>query len=117
MDNACYCDFDPPSVCHVNIRKARKKHVCSECESIIAPGEQYEHVWGVWDGWPNTNKTCCRCLALRDHLDDLPCFCWSYGGLLEQAREEIIEMMGDDTGFRFRALRLLLAIRRGRGYV
>jgi hypothetical protein len=49
-----------------NKQKARKDHLCGECERTISPGEEYERVFGSWEGSISTHKTCSDCLSVRD---------------------------------------------------
>ena len=49
----------------VTTPKARKTHVCSECGSIISPGEKYERTSGLLDRF-KTYKTCLFCADVRD---------------------------------------------------
>jgi hypothetical protein len=59
---------DGPS-CHTqSFPTARKEHRCGECSETIAPGSRYERVTGVWDGRPDTLKTCLSCVEIRDHF-------------------------------------------------
>lgn len=50
------------------IRRARKEHRCEECHEVIKPGDRYEFVSGIWDGWPSALKTCLSCVEIRDHF-------------------------------------------------
>jgi hypothetical protein len=54
-----------PSCSLRKIRKARKKHKCCECYTNIEKGSQYEYISGVWDGVPDSFKTCLTCSGLR----------------------------------------------------
>lgn len=91
MGCSCICsfDYDPASVYHEKIRKARKEHICCECRETIKPGEKYEHVSGCWDGSWSTYKTCLVCLNIRK---DLCCGSWLFGEL----RDAIWEAHGVD---------------------
>ena len=90
--SACYCDYEMPSVCRVETRKAIKQHRCCECRRIIQPGERYEHVWGVWEDKPDTHKTCQHCVGLREYvIAHVPCFCWLY----ESMREDALQVLRD----------------------
>ena len=101
----CYCDYDGPSVWNSTEPVARVEHECYECRCTILPGEKYEYVWGIWD-YPETFKTCPRCLALRKWvLAHVPCFCWSHGGLLEEARDTIDHYQNECEGLWFGFLR------------
>lgn len=89
----CHCVLsDPPSCFSKKTRRAKKEHWCCECRRLIKPGEHYEYASGVWDGNPDSFKTCERCVRLRDvHVaaesavggDCLPVF----GDLLQQIGE------------------------------
>lgn len=73
MDCSCVAyggggDCCGPSARIVKIRKARKLHICCECRGSIVPGEAYEYFSGVWDGNPDSFKTCLACSELRDTL-------------------------------------------------
>lgn len=67
----CSCDFDdarPLSPCAVKIVKARKEHMCDECEETIKPGEQYESIRGKCEeGWIE-HKTCIPCQRIRKNF-------------------------------------------------
>jgi hypothetical protein len=104
---ACYCDFDPPSVCRQETRYARKTHRCCECGRAIKPGERYEHVWGIWDGRPDTFKTCHICVSLREYVAaHVPCFCWNYENMREEALETLREYADQAPGLFFGGARL-----------
>jgi len=47
---------------------ARKSHRCCECDREIAPGEKYERVDGIWEGYPRSYKTCIDCASVRNSL-------------------------------------------------
>ncbi len=86
----CYCDYEMLSVSREETRKARKSHTCCECRRTIQPGEPYEHVWGVWEGKPDTYKTCQHCVGLREYVRaHVPCFCWAYENMREDALETL----------------------------
>jgi len=86
--DACSCvyvgDYDPADFTDSKVRKARKEHKCTDCSRTIGAGEDYEHVFGVWDGSTHTFKTCKDCLSVRDVF-----FCegYVYGGLWELLTE------------------------------
>jgi hypothetical protein len=61
-------DGDGPSCYKQTVRKARKKHQCCECAQDIMPGQRYQHDSGIWDGSPNSYKTCLSCVEIRDHF-------------------------------------------------
>ena len=104
---ACYCDGDPPSVISIVSRKARKPHRCCECGRTIHAGEKYEHVWGIWDSRPDTFNTCHLCTDLRELVaHSVPCFCWNYGNMREDAIETLREYAGEAPGLFFGGARL-----------
>jgi hypothetical protein len=74
-----------------SVVKARKTHRCTECGRDIPAGEEYEYVFGVWDGDPSTYKTCRDCLSLRSSF-----FCdgWFYTRVLGDLGEHIGNMEG-----------------------
>ncbi len=93
----CACDYDPPSFYSRDVRRARKQHKCFECGGAIFPGDKYEYVSGKWD-WFSEFHTCSRCSDLRTWVtNNLPCFCWAHGNMLEDAREAV-----EDAHFRAR---------------
>ncbi len=73
-------DIDFPELISVNIRKAIKKHICTECGGFINPGDKYEHVRLMMGGHWDTYKTCDTCLNVRKIQ-----FCgnWICGNLYE----------------------------------
>lgn len=52
---------DMPEFTDREIRKARKKHRCCECNVIIKPGDKYVRTCGVWDYGFNYFKQCLGC--------------------------------------------------------
>ena len=116
MSYECVCDWDPPSLYTSTIVKAaRKEHQCEECRRTIKSGESYELVWGMWDGRPDTFKTCSHCLALRDWVKaHVPCFCWAHGNIREDALAAAEGYAHEAPGLLFGAYRREVAIRRAR---
>jgi hypothetical protein len=49
-------------------RKARKMHVCSECDSHIKPGDRYEYVCTLFDGAWDHMAVCMDCTSVRNAL-------------------------------------------------
>jgi hypothetical protein len=47
-------------------RKARVEHKCCECSTVIAKGQKYQYLSGVWDGRGDSFKTCLPCAELRE---------------------------------------------------
>lgn len=92
MSIDCYCDYEPVTIYSASTPRARKEHRCDECGTKIKPGEQYENVFAVWEGYPSTYKTCERCYDLRQWVkNSVPCFCWAHGNMIEDAGEAIYE--------------------------
>jgi hypothetical protein len=109
----CYCDYEPPSFCRREIRKARKPHKCDECSGLIAVGEHYEHVRGKWEGAMDTFNTCERCVDIRTWTENnVPCLCWAHGNMIDDCRaavEEAVYRAKDETiGLRFGLLRRIV---------
>ena len=55
----------PQAFCETK-RKAKKEHKCCECKEIISKGEIYIYSSGIWDGEPNSYKTCLTCESVRN---------------------------------------------------
>ncbi len=86
--SSCICvepSDSAPRVYGDSIVVARKKHICCECRAAIQPGQRYEVVKGLWDGWA-TYKTCEICAAVRDEY--MACGS-SFGKLWEHIHEAI----------------------------
>ncbi len=117
MSYDCYCDYDPPSFLCERILKARKEHRCFECRRTIVKGQPYERTAGVWNGSFSTYKICFACRTLREWVSiSLPCFCWCYGNMLEDAATTISEACSrapeEMKGVTFGFLRLLYKVKR-----
>lgn len=116
MNDACYCDYESPSVFHEETRKAIRPHKCGECGRRIQTGETYEHVWGVWGGVSSHHKTCLHCRGFREYVRaHVPCFCWEYENMLEGATETLREYAYEAPGLWFGGARLLVNINKLRG--
>lgn len=61
------CDCVTPSAFNEKMRNAIKEHNCCECSKQIKPGEKYQYCSGVWDGAPDSYKTCLLCVKLREN--------------------------------------------------
>jgi hypothetical protein len=86
----CHCssDYNPPSVFNQKDVKARKPHKCSECYRVIAIGETYRNVFGVWDGSSETFFWCAHCDAAQSIVEAATdCHCYLFGALWEDFRE------------------------------
>lgn len=86
----CSCDYDPNRVWRRDERKARKEHVCEECNEVIEVGARYAYTTYLpYDGPPWQVYICCLpCEAIKDEWAD----CCYIGGL----REAIWECLGLD---------------------
>lgn len=81
----CSCDGEPSTVYNSSTPRARKRYSCDECGSAILPGERYENVFGIWEGWPTTFRTCEPCYDLRVWVrNNVPCLCIMHGDMDEQ---------------------------------
>jgi len=82
-DYYCDCSVDIDEIAkvyHIETPRARKEHVCCECNEPIPVGQRYEKTTALWDGQWNTYKTCAPCLRMRED------FCpggWYFGFLGE----------------------------------
>lgn len=113
----CVCDYD--YVLQIMdqrvVKSARKDHRCTECRRPIKQGESYEFVFGFAEGEGETYKTCSHCLALREWVKaHVPCFCWAYTMVREDALETAQEYAHEAPGLLFGAYRREIAIRRAR---
>lgn len=109
----CYCDYEPAEVWSSRNPVARKEHCCDECSVTIKPGEQYEYVFGVWDGWAYTYKTCERCFNIRQWVrNNVPCLCWAHTNMIEDCKEAVEEAHfrapEETQGLRFGLLRRIV---------
>lgn len=50
-------------------RKARKTHLCIECDRTIQSGETYTKSAGVWEGNFQSCKRCAHCMAYMRIID------------------------------------------------
>jgi len=115
----CYCDYESPAVERTKIVKARKAHKCYECRRSIRVGERYEYTFQVYDGYPESYHLCENCRDIRVFVsNNLPCFCWAWGSLLDDAKEAIKEAYyraGDEVrGVAFGLGRLIVKAKRAR---
>jgi hypothetical protein len=103
-------------------RTARRQHTCIECRTTIQPGDVYEYASGVWEGRPESFKTCqpcvdarnfyegdCDSVSFRDNEEGAFCF--------GQVEQDLIDFAGDcqpGTGLKFGAYRHAIGIKRRR---
>src|SRR5512141_2158603 len=114
MSYYCECDGDPLNILDERfVIAARKDHKCSECGRTIKTGESYEFVFGLANGKGHTYKTCVQCLNLRNWITaHIPCFCWSYTMMREDAINVARAAAHEAPGLLFGAWRREIAIRR-----
>lgn len=117
MIEACYCDYDDiqPAFFRRSTPVAKQQHKCISCGRAVMPGEKYERCAGKWEDRVSSHATCCRCLAVRDYVEaHIPCFCWYYETLLEDAIEHIREALWQEEvpGMWMEFGRLVVAARR-----
>ena len=89
MANSCIdggYDDAPAEVLEEKIVKAKIHHTCGECFRTINPGESYEYVKGLWEGYWSTHKTCMPCVNMRDSL---MCGNYCYGNVAETIAEAL----------------------------
>jgi hypothetical protein len=109
----CACDWDPPSVYRCAEHTAGTPQVCSECGATIAPGECYEHLFGIWEGVPDCFDTCRSCRALRDWIAaHVPCVCWQHGNLHDDCIQAAEHWAHHAPGLLFGTLRRAVLIQR-----
>ncbi len=112
---ACYCDVgDWPRLYAASRPMARATHKCSECGRTIQPRERYERVRAIWGNEPpETFKTCCYCLAMRDLLEvHAKCFCWLHRSLRDDIDSWVLENGWRANGLAFALGRLEVERRR-----
>ena len=82
----CSCDYgDPPTVYSKRVYRAKKAYKCEECAGPISPGEQYEYVFAIWDGYDSQIKTCQHCVDIRTWVkNNVPCLCIMHGNQDEE---------------------------------
>lgn len=115
----CYCDYDSPDVYSSKLVHARKPYKCYECGHRIEVGERHEYAFGVSGGDTYQPRTCLHCRDIRQFVvNNIPCFCWAHGNVLEDARDIIdaaYHHAPDEVrGLRFGFGRLLVKAKRAR---
>jgi hypothetical protein len=116
MQEACYCDFDPPEWYDTRrIKAARKPHRCDECSAIIAQGQPYERTTGKWEGEFSTFCVCELCREFREWAEiSFPCLCWCYGSLHEDIWNKVEDARYEVPGLYFEYGRRKVKINRAR---
>jgi hypothetical protein len=95
----CADDFDPADVWTETQRRARVRHVCSECLVDILPGESYVCARWLADGYWSSAKRCWLCVFLVAAIETI--LCGGHGQILwggQQLAEEIANL-GDELEF------------------
>lgn len=87
---------DLPEFYRKTLCVARREHKCAECTRIICPGENYQSVFGVFEGATFTSKTCSHCLVAQSWLAK-NCGGWLHGAMIDDIKEHIAEY--PDIGF------------------
>ena len=81
----CDCsDFEAPAVFEDVVRRARKRHRCGECQSLIKPSHSYWESRSLWDGRWSTHQTCGSCSVVGRTLVD----CYTFCGLADCLAED-----------------------------
>ena len=95
---SCMClgeyDGDQATVYSSSHVKARKEHKCYECRRMIAKGETYERVSGLWEGKWETYRFCDCCSEIGLSLS-----CGggrTFGMLWEEITDYLFPNMGGD---------------------
>jgi hypothetical protein len=115
----CTCDYDPPDVYWSKMVRAKKPYRCYECSAPIAVGERHEYAFGVIYGDSYQPRTCADCTDIRRFVqNNIPCWCWAHGNMLEDAhniiREAYAQAADEVRGVAFGFGRLLVKQRRKR---
>lgn len=95
MSDFYSCDM--PRAYREITRKARKEHRCCECNLVIPAGDTYQYISGIWDGSPDSYKTCMNCVYVRNVFTSLP---ENDTAIIGGLREEISGSFCRDFGIR-----------------
>lgn len=82
----CAIDADCPELYRMNVRLARKEHRCSECSRLIAVGEKYNCAFMIYEGTPDTFRTCAHCRVGQMWLIE-NCGTFIHGDLIGEMQE------------------------------
>ena len=110
-----------PSCFREIYRVARKRHKCCECGGIIEPLDVYQYISGVWDGEPESFKTCTPCVEARDfyeehfkELRDPDDGAYTLTALQSDLTEAACDLFGCEPGFKFKTWRLVAKMKQRR---
>lgn len=89
----CYCDAEVPQFFNEQAPRARKSHLCGECNAQIDPGSRYFRYSGLWDGHFNSYVRCAYCADTARFMawwskQVEGCFCDTFTGLRDAVHEE-----------------------------
>lgn len=82
----CSIDGDAPDVYRTANYVARIQHRCSECSRVIYPGERYSSAFMIYEGTPETFRTCTHCQVGQAWLAE-NCGGFMHHGLIEEMEE------------------------------
>lgn len=77
------CDYEPMHFYDESWHVARKGHMCSECHTVIRPGEKYLYCRGKWGSDFSVFKQHEECLAACVSVRKIEGSCVPFGGLME----------------------------------
>lgn len=83
----CVADGDPALFLTVSTVRARREHVCEECDHRVQKGEAYTRITGLWERGdrPVRFVHCTACRELAEAVEDADCS-WLIGSLLDDAQ-------------------------------
>jgi hypothetical protein len=94
----CSIDGDAPDVYRATDHVARVQHKCIECNRVIEPGETYRRAFMVYEGHPDTYKTCTHCQVGQAWLAE-NCGGFLHHGLIEEMEEHAATYPDHRFGF------------------
>lgn len=105
-------DGDQASFYSERVVRSRKEHRCGECRRVIAVGEGYQYVFGVWDGRADQHRTCRHCLVAQGWLNR-ECGGWLFRTIREDLEEHVLNGGVYGGGYGVPLARLVVGMRRG----
>lgn len=91
------CDCEMPVVYNDSKRKAKKLHVCCECDRQINKGDNYFLLQGLWDNQWKNYKQCQSCHEIGKKYQDKTFECYPLGELIQELiNSDLIENQGED---------------------